>query len=193
MTTFGIVDGAQFRSAPPPMLTSPRYTGSYVEVKDVGSVDSQDRPPDRTDVAHFYIISAVQVYNPAARQVSAAQGKTLSENARIFALISMAICDGLISSMESKYFYSRWRPVTAIQAGDTDGNPKTIPDSTWIPLITNPSIPELSLRTRQRGWRYASSARASLRSRRLFRNSHQSNGSGRDPELHGMEADHRRY
>jgi hypothetical protein len=101
----------------------------------------QDRPADRTDVAKFYVISAVQVYNPAARQVSAVQGKTLSQNARIFALISMAVSDGLVSSMETKYFYNRWRPVTAIRAGDTDGNPRIVPDPNWLPLITTPPFP----------------------------------------------------
>jgi hypothetical protein len=141
VATFGIQDGAQFRSAPPPALNSARYTRSYIEVKDVGDVNSQDRPQDRTHVAKFYIIPAVQVYNPAARQVSAEQGKTLSQNARIFALISMAVCDGLISSMETKYFYNFWRPVTAIRAGDTDGNRRTVPDLNWVPLITTPPFP----------------------------------------------------
>jgi len=141
VTTFGILDGAQFRSAPPPALNSTRYSRSYIEVKDVGDVNSQDRPPDRTDVANFYVIPAVQVYNPAARQVSAEQGKTLSQNARIFALISMAVSDGLVSSMETKYFYNRWRPVTAIRSGDTDCNRKTVPDPNWLPLITTPPFP----------------------------------------------------
>ncbi len=141
VTTFGILDGAQFRSAPPPALNSVRYTRSYLEVKDVGEVNSQDRPLDRTNVAKFYMIPAVQVYNPAARQVSGEQGKTLSQNARIFALISMAVSDGLVSSMETKYFYNRWRPVTAIRAGDTDGNRRTVPDPNWLPLIATPPFP----------------------------------------------------
>lgn len=141
VTTFGILYGAQFRSVPPPALNSVRYTRSYLEVKNVGEVNSQDRPLDRTNVAKFYIISAVQVYNPAARQVSAEQGKTLSQNARIFALISMAVSDGLVSSMETKYFYNRWRPVTAIRAADTDGNSRTVPDRNWLPLITTPPFP----------------------------------------------------
>lgn len=141
VTTFGILSGAQFRSAPPPVLGSADYARNYNEVKLVGEVNSAVRPQDRTDVAHFYIIAAVQVYNPAARQVSAAQGKTLSQNAHDFALLAMAMCDGLISSMETKYFYNRWRPVTAIRAGDTDGNPKTEPDTAWLPLITTPPFP----------------------------------------------------
>jgi hypothetical protein len=141
VTTFGISNGAQFRSPPPPVLGSGDYARNYEEVKLFGDVNSAMRPQDRTDVARFYIIPAVQVYNPAARQVSAAQGKTLSQNAHDFALLGMAMCDGLISSMETKYFYNRWRPVTAIRAGDTDGNPKTEPDTAWLPLIATPPFP----------------------------------------------------
>jgi len=141
VTTFGILSGSQFRSAPPPVLGSGDYARNYNEVKLVGDVNSTVRPQDRTDVARFYIIPAVQVYNPAARQVSAAQGKTLSQNAHDFALLAIAMCDGLISSMETKFFYNRWRPVTAIRAGDTDGNRKTEPDAAWLPLIPTPPFP----------------------------------------------------
>jgi hypothetical protein len=141
VTTFGITDGAQFRSAPPPEIGGGRYAHAYDEVMEVGAVNSMERPQNRTDVACFYIVSAVQVYNQAARQVSLAQGKTLSENARIFALLNMAICDGLISAMETKYHYNFWRPVTAITAGDSDGNDKTVPDPAWAPLIATPAFP----------------------------------------------------
>ena len=141
VTTFGILNGAQFRSAPPPLLGSARYARDFNEVKLVGDVNSSVRPQDRTNVARFYIIAAVQVYNPAARQVSIAQEKTLSQNAHDFALLAMAVCDGLISSMETKYYYNRWRPVTAIRAADTDGNTNTEPNTGWVPLITTPPFP----------------------------------------------------
>ena len=108
----------------------------------VGAVDSSVRPQDRTNVARFYaVVLVLPVWNDAARQASAAQGKTLSENARIFAVLAMAICDGLISSMETKYHYSYWRPVTAIRVGDTDGNAKTDPDPAWLPLVITPPFP----------------------------------------------------
>jgi hypothetical protein len=141
VTTFGILNGAQFRLPPPPTLGSSRYARDFNEVKLVGDVNSTVRPQDRTNVARFYIVAAVQVYNPAARQVSMVQKKTLSQNAHDFALLAMAICDGLISSMETKYYYNRWRPVTAIRAADTDGNPDTEPDTSWLPLITTPPFP----------------------------------------------------
>jgi hypothetical protein len=83
----------------------------------------------------------VQAWNSAARQVSFAQGKTLSQNARIFALLAMAIGDASIAAYDTKYHYSLWRPLTAIWGGDTDGNAQTEADPTWLPLIPTPAFP----------------------------------------------------
>jgi hypothetical protein len=98
-------DGAQFRLSPPPPIHTGVFARDYNEVKKVGAVNSPDRPQDRTDVARFYALqSAVQVWNPAARQASAAQGKNLSENARDFALLAMAICDASIAVFDTSTF-----------------------------------------------------------------------------------------
>src|SRR5437764_6638592 len=45
------------------------------------------------------------------------------------------------SSCISKYTYNLWRPVTAIRAADTDGNPDTAADADWTPLLTTPNFP----------------------------------------------------
>jgi membrane-associated phospholipid phosphatase len=111
-------------------------------VREVGRVNSSSRPSDRTDVANVYfVLTVVNLYSPIARHLSSVQGKTLSENARIFALLAMAGADALISSMESKFHYNFWRPVTAIRAGDLDGNAKTYSDPTWASLIATPPYP----------------------------------------------------
>jgi len=142
VTPFAIQSSDQFRSGPPPALTSSKYRKDYNEVKEVGELNSSARPQDRTDVARYYAVAVpAHLWNQAARQVSVAQGKSLSENARAFALLNMAISDGLVSVMETKYFYVRWRPITAIRAGDTDGNPRTAPDPAWAPFITTPCFP----------------------------------------------------
>ena len=108
----------------------------------VGRIDSPFRPQDRTDVALFYAVTTpVQAWNSAARQVSAAQEKTLSQNARIFALLAMAICDASIATFDTKYHYDFWRPVTAIRNGDLDGNGQTDRDPDWLPLIATPAFP----------------------------------------------------
>jgi PAP2 superfamily len=115
---------------------------SYNEVFEFGEVNSASRPQDRTDVAHFYAVAnAPEVWNSVAQQITQARMTPLTEKARTFALINMAISDGLITVMESKYFYVRWRPVTAIRAGDTDGNPATEPNPSFTPLITTPPFP----------------------------------------------------
>jgi hypothetical protein len=142
VSTFGIKSSKQFRSDPPPALTSNKYTKSYKEVSEVGDVNSTARPQDRSDVAQFYgNASAVDVWNSVVQQIMLAQGTSLTAKARALALVNMAVSDGLVSSMESKYFYVRWRPVTAIRAGDTDDNPRTDPNPGFTPLITTPPFP----------------------------------------------------
>ena len=64
------------------------------------------------------------------------------ENARLFGLLNLALADGYIGSWEAKYHYNYWRPVTAIQTADTDGNPSTDADPTWTPLQLTYPIPD---------------------------------------------------
>ncbi|HEU4752673.1 MAG TPA: vanadium-dependent haloperoxidase [Armatimonadota bacterium] len=134
---FGLQSGSQFRCPPPPAMNTGRYAADYNEVKLLGRAGPNPfRPADRELVARFYnAASVVQVWNPVARQESAAQGKTLSENARIFALLNMAMMDASIAVWETKYVYRVWRPVAAIRGGDTDGNRLTEPDASWVPLL----------------------------------------------------------
>ncbi len=140
--TFGIESAGQFRSDPPPALVSPRYTRDYREVKRVGGVAGAERPEDRADVARFYnAVLAVDLWNRVAAQVAAVRETSLSENARTFALLNMAISDSLVAVMETKYHYKFWHPETAIMAGGTDGNPHTEPDFSFVPFIATPCFP----------------------------------------------------
>lgn len=143
--TFGIANAADFLLSPPPALTSNHYAKDFDEVKRVGAKNSTERPQDRSDVARFYAGSSpAYVMNMAARQVSAAQGRSLSHNARAFALINMAISDSFVASFGTKYHYNLWRPETAIQRGDVDGNRKTEADPTWEPFIVAPCFPSFA-------------------------------------------------
>ena len=142
VTPFGIASASDFLLDPPPALTSNKYAKTYNEVMTVGSVDSTERPPDRANVALFYAASSsTQVFNQAARQVAQEQGRSLSENARALALINMANNDSLVATFLNKYHYNFWRPETAIHAGDTDSNPKTDPDPSYVPFIVTPCFP----------------------------------------------------
>ena len=139
---FGIKTSSQFRSMPSPALTSLRYAKDFREVKAVGAAVSTARPDRLTTVARFYnAYLAAAVWNSVARQLAVAKRTSLSYNARAFALLNMAISDGLVSSMETKYFYRFWRPETAIHEADIDGNPATKPDDTFVPLIMTPCFP----------------------------------------------------
>lgn len=142
VTPFGLRSASQFRLEPPQTLTSGRYTRTFNEVKEVGDVESTERPPDRAKVALFFAaVSAVAVFNPVARQISAAQGKSLSENAHDFALLNMAISDGAVASFDSKYRYNFWRPETAIRAAGQDDNDKTQPNFNFKPFVVTPCFP----------------------------------------------------
>jgi hypothetical protein len=142
MRPFGIRNGSQFRAAPPPSLTSPKYTAAYKEVKRVGGEHSTARPQDRADVARFYAaVLAVRTWNPVARQIAIAHGTSLSENARAFALLNMALIDAMIAVFDTKYDSPFWRPETAIRAGDDDGNRDTRGDPDFKPFVTTPCHP----------------------------------------------------
>jgi len=142
VTPFGISSASDYLLDPPPALTSNRYAKTYDEVMTVGSMDSTQRPPDRANVAAFYAVtSPTQVFNQAAQQVAVERRHSLTHNARALALINMATNDSLVASFFNKYYYNSWRPETAIHGGDTDGNPKTDPDSNYVPFIVTPCFP----------------------------------------------------
>jgi membrane-associated phospholipid phosphatase len=142
ITPFGIRNAKEFLLGPPPALRSNEYAKAYNEVMTVGSLDSTERPPDRSDVATYYAAtSPTQAFNQATRQVAQEQRRSLSENARALALINMAISDSLVATFFNKYRYNFWRPETAIHAGATDGNPKTAADPDFVPFIVTPCFP----------------------------------------------------
>jgi hypothetical protein len=142
VTPFGISSASDFLLDPPPALTSHEYAKAYNEVMTVGDVNSTERPPDRANVALFYAASSpTLVFNQVLQQVAQEQGRSLSENARALAVMNMAMNDSLVASFLNKYHYNFWRPETAIRAGDTDGNPKTDPDPSFVPFIPTPCFP----------------------------------------------------
>jgi hypothetical protein len=142
VATFAIKNGRQFRSASPPPLGSKRYARDYEELKRLGEARSTERPEDRTQVARFYdATDGEQIYYPAARQVAATRPRTLSQNARLFALLAIAMWDGAVACFETKYHFNLWRPVTAIREGESDGNHRTAPDPEWQAAVFTPPFP----------------------------------------------------
>ena len=139
---FTLESPSQFRAEPPPDLLSDTWARDYSETKSLGAAIGSTRTPEQTDLARFVSDQPMLQWNRAWRGISASQGLNLSDNARFFALLTTASSDALIACWDSKFFYNFWRPVTAIRAGDTDGNPDTDPDPNWIGVVVTPNHPE---------------------------------------------------
>ena len=145
VTPFVLKSSSQFPVRPPYAVTSKKYTKDFNEVKDLGGdgvTTPSDRTTDETEIALFWVESSPLAWNRIARTVSADRGLDMWENARLFGLLNMAMADGYVGTFEIKYDFNFWRPVTAIQLADTDGNPNTEVDPTWTPLVQTPPIPD---------------------------------------------------
>ena len=142
VTPFFMTRPFQFRSPPPPSLTSRQYTRDYNEVKALGSLTGSSRTPEQTDQAFFYAGNFVAMLNQAVRDISIAHVDNISDSSRLFALTSMSAADAAIGTWNDKAFYVFWRPITAIQNGSLDGNPHTAGDPAWTPLIASPPYPD---------------------------------------------------
>lgn len=137
-----MADAAQFRPGPPPALDSAQWKRDFDEVKALGSRASRLRTPEQTEVARFWEYSLPPIYLAVVRSVATAPGRSVAQNARLFAAASQVMDDALIAVLDAKYHYGFWRPVTAIRNGDRDGHPGTEMEVGWAPLIDNPPHPE---------------------------------------------------
>jgi len=128
------------RTDGPNALTSAAYAEDFNEIKEVGSLTSTTRTPDQTDAAIFWQDQAMALWNRIFRALAASQGLDIVENARLFAMENLAAADAAIGCWNDKYYWQFWRPITAIREADTDGNPATEADPTWLPLF-DPATP----------------------------------------------------
>jgi hypothetical protein len=142
MTPWVMERPSQFHPAPPPALSSAEWAADYNEVKELGEKKSTRRTAEQTETGRFWTITGPQSFDPIVRQLAAAPGRSLSQNARLFALVEMAVADSYIAVFEAKYAYNFWRPITAIRNGDIDGNEATVRDPSWEPLVDTPLHPE---------------------------------------------------
>jgi hypothetical protein len=126
----------------PDRLTSKQYAADYAEVEDLGALDSTTRTPAGTENALFWNFSVPVLFNTAVRDWAAEQTLSARATARGLALLNMTVTDAYITCWRAKYDQPFWRPITAIREGDTDGNPATIADPTWTPLIDTPPYPD---------------------------------------------------
>src|SRR5215471_15740831 len=145
VTPFALQRANQFRPGPPPLLTSDRYSGDFNEIKSVGIANSAVATADQALTGQFWNGAIQNYWNEIAQTASLARNLTTAKNARLFALLNLSLADGVIAFYDAKYQYNLWRPVTAIQAADTDGNPDTVADPNWLPEVgrtaPDPSYP----------------------------------------------------
>jgi hypothetical protein len=133
---------AQFRPPPPPALGSVRYARDFTETRLYGAKSGSRRTAKQTETARFWTELVQQQHNRTLRNLVIRLGLDLRGAARALALGTTVMADSLIACWDAKYAYGYWRPVTAIPAGDTDGNPRTVAEPAWEPLAPTPNHPE---------------------------------------------------
>jgi len=144
VTPFVVLSGDQFAAPPPPPLGSGLYRKEYDEVKAVGALVGSTRTPEQTQIAYFWADNFPAQMNRIVRNVAETHVESSADRARLFALVWLGVADALINTWTGKLEHPTWRPITAIREGDFDGDPKTIGDANWQPLINTPNYPDHS-------------------------------------------------
>lgn len=144
MRPFTLRRNSQFRAEGPPDLNSDEYTADYNEVKALGSATGSSRNDAQNATAAFFTENAIPLWNRTMRTIAMNEGLSTADSARLFGMIGIAGGDGVIACWDSKAAYSNWRPITAIQEGDNDGNPDTAGQGNWLPLLPTPPYPDVA-------------------------------------------------
>ena len=139
VTPFAMSSSSQFRPPGPPPLDSQRYAADYYEVKELGAASGSTRTAEQTEIALFWADGAGTEtppghWNSIARIIADARGNTLEQNARLFALLNIAMGDAAICAWDAKYEFHFWRPVTAINFVE--------PELHWMSFIVTPPFPD---------------------------------------------------
>jgi hypothetical protein len=138
---------SQFRPAGPNPLTSAQYAEEFERTRLYGGkADTADtdviRSPEQTEIATFWTENTVRQYNRALRALARERALSIGESALLFAMTDIPMADAMITCWNTKYHYLAWRPATAIPLADTDGNPATTADPSWVPFSTTAQHPE---------------------------------------------------
>jgi hypothetical protein len=131
----------QYRIGAPYPLTSADYAREFNEVKRLGGTTST-RTPTQAVIASWASVNPFSMVNRGLRDIATKRRLSTSQQARLFVMTSMSTADSLIACWENKDHWNFWRPQTAIQLADTDGNPATEADPTWTSLGANPGYPD---------------------------------------------------
>jgi membrane-associated phospholipid phosphatase len=143
---FALKSGNQFRPAGPPAIDSAAFADAFNQVKALGAKSGSTRTADQTQIAQFWADGGGTAtppghWNQIAQVLAESHHESLRGNARLFALLDVALADAGIAAWDAKYAYNYVRPVTAIQNAATDGNPATDANASWAPLLVTPPFP----------------------------------------------------
>ena len=147
LDTFVMAAPDAFDPGSPPEVGSPEWIAAYNQVKELGASDSTMRTADQTESVRFWA-QGVGTSTPAglwaqiALEASKAGDISVANTALLFAQLGLAEGDAGIAAWNSKYAYSAWRPVTAIQDADLLGSPAIVSDRDWTPYVLTPPFPE---------------------------------------------------
>ena len=131
ITPFVLQSSAQFRCPDPPPVDSEKAFAEIEEVRAIGGSKSATRTPEQSEIARFWYESSPRGWNRIAREVATPRQFDAWENARLFALVNLAMADGFIAGFEDKYYCNYWRPVTAIgHLGDRE----------WLSYLLTPPV-----------------------------------------------------
>jgi hypothetical protein len=148
----------QFLPDPPPSLLSNEWVEAFDETKAYGAATGSLRNDEQTFIAKFWSANVIRQYNRVGRDIVDTRGLNLLETARLAGMINVVAADAMMSMHYAKYHYLFWRPVTAINGsldpsavtndgfgpvpGYDDGNPSTMEQAGWRPLLVTPNHPE---------------------------------------------------
>jgi hypothetical protein len=140
----------------PPQRGTPAYLASLKEVSAKGIAPElakapppQGRSPEETLIGIFWgydgavdIGTPPRLYNQIIRKVAVARANTVAQNARLFALVNVALADAGILAWREKYKHEFWRPVLGIREHDRSMGPtggldnrfNPLCDPEWLPL-----------------------------------------------------------
>jgi hypothetical protein len=142
VTPFVMQRPDQFRAYGPPDLTSAQYASDFEKVRELGAATSTKRTAAQSETGRFYTEPPFGFWARNLRAIAVERNLETAQSARFFAMLHVALADSLIGCWDSKFYFNSWRPITAIVAADSDGNPATVADAAWLPLATTPPHPE---------------------------------------------------
>jgi hypothetical protein len=137
----------EFLPPPPPELDSQEYFDAVKEVKIYGSTNYSLRTKDQTLSAKFwkdfsYTSTPPGHWNEIALFAARQEHLPKLEEARLFALLNLAMADAGVIAWQAKYKYSLWRPIDAIRKANELPTTARLCGPAWNSLLESPPHPE---------------------------------------------------